>query len=96
MTELLPNQPLCGICVTHAIARGIDFSDPNGAQLADGTELHPAISVIAGTTVCWYHALHVAPTLTDWGRAALAKTLNDSPAAASHTTPANPANKASE
>ncbi|EFG75258.1 hypothetical protein HMPREF0591_4821 [Mycobacterium parascrofulaceum ATCC BAA-614] len=90
MTELLPTQPPCGICVTHALARGIDFSALNGTQLADGTELHPAITVIAGTNVCWYHAL---PTLTDLGRATLTRTLDDSPAAAG--PPANPANKAS-
>ena len=64
---------LCGICCLHAVRRGVDYS-PGSTELADGSELHEAVTTINGTAVCWYHVAHVDhdPVLSDVGRQVLA------------------------
>lgn len=56
-----PNEVPCGICVLNAVRRGVsfDFDVPPaslvGQQINDGTEIHHAATVFAGTPVCFYH-----------------------------------------
>lgn len=51
----------CGVCVLHAVRRGVSFepSEPPasliGQEISDGTEIHPASAILVGTPVCFYH-----------------------------------------
>lgn len=64
---------ICYVCALHAVTRGVDYT-PGSAELADGTELHEAVTSVGGTAVCWFHVAHVNDdgTLSDDGRHALA------------------------
>jgi hypothetical protein len=76
MVELSSQPNWCFVCCLHAVTRGVDFDDVDGDTLADGTHLHPPVTTINGTAVCWYHVSHVgtANVLSDLGYTALTAT----------------------
>lgn len=49
----------CGVCVLRAVRSGVDYSDtipvaPVGQKFTTG-EIHQAVTLLAGSLVCWYH-----------------------------------------
>jgi hypothetical protein len=67
------NPTPCGICVSHAVTRGVSYDPADsktaviGLEIADGTEIHEAVAVLSGTPVCWYHVSHVNVQLSPQG-----------------------------
>lgn len=59
MVELSSIQEACGVCVVHAVRHGVDYSTVPAHELVGQTfgdnQIHEAVTLFAGTPVCWYH-----------------------------------------
>ena len=54
------SETACAVCVLNAIRRGVNSLDTDnlvtvGQKIADGTQVHAAVTTMAGTPVCFYH-----------------------------------------
>lgn len=64
MIELASIQEACGVCVLHAVRQGVDYSTVPAQELVGqkfgDSQIHEAVTLLAGTPVCWYHVDDVA------------------------------------